>query len=64
MDQTFLEIEVIIRRNGRPTFGNILHGNAELAQIVARDVQDHVAIVKVGGVLTTVAKRNRPSALG
>jgi hypothetical protein len=35
MDQTFLEIEVIIRRNGRPTFGNILHGNAELAQIVA-----------------------------
>jgi hypothetical protein len=46
------------------TVRDALHGDTKLAQIIKPDMQNHVAVMKVRGVLTTVAERNRPSALG
>lgn len=43
------------------TIRDALHGDAERAQIIERDMQNHVAVMKVGGILTTITERDRPS---
>ena len=37
-----------------------LHGEPEVAQIASRDMQNDVAVMKVGGISTAAAKRDRP----
>ena len=64
MDQTFLYLDVIFPISQVANFGDALHGETKLAQVVTGDVQNDAAVVKVGGVATTVAKRDRPSAWG
>jgi hypothetical protein len=39
-----------------------LQRDAEIAQIVERDMKNDIAVMKVGGVGAAIADRNRPSA--
>lgn len=40
------------------TVRDALHGDAEFAQIIERDMQNDVAVMKMGGILTTVTERD------
>jgi hypothetical protein len=63
LDQTFLEFGMMIPLGALGAFRQALHGDAKLAQIVAGDVQDDVAVMKMGGISTAVTETDRPSAL-
>jgi hypothetical protein len=43
-------------RGALGVFRYALHGKAKLTQVIPRDMQDNIAVVKVGGILATVAK--------
>jgi hypothetical protein len=46
---------MIIRFGALGAIGHSLHRKAEFAQIIARDMQNHIAVMEVSGILATVA---------
>jgi hypothetical protein len=64
LNQTFLEIEMIVGQGALGALRYALDGDTEITEILARDVENNVAVVKVGGILAAAAKRNRPSSFG
>lgn len=56
MDQTFLQLRMIIRFGALDAIGHSLHRKPELAQIIARDMQNYIAVMEVSGIFATVAK--------
>ncbi|MGH7795869.1 MAG: hypothetical protein ACREQ2_13430 [Candidatus Binatia bacterium] len=47
---------MIIRFGVPDTIRDALHGTTKLAQIIARNMQDHIAVMEVSGIFATVAQ--------
>jgi hypothetical protein len=56
LDQTFLGLRVIVRFRVLDPIRDALHGMPKLAQIAARNMQDHITVMEVGGILAAVAQ--------
>jgi hypothetical protein len=64
MNQAFLEWNEFFGIGPFDAVRDALHGDAEITEIVERDVKNNVAIVEVRRVFAAPAYRDRPSAFG
>jgi hypothetical protein len=63
LNQAFLEVRDLVRFGFLSSVGDALERQAKVAQVVAQNVDDDVAVLNVRSVVTAAAKRHRPSAV-